>query len=198
MLVASLLLMSAAAAQSAVAPSKLVAPEIAAERVKACGFEHVRVKHDGLLDEEVVEVSGVSQVPNSKLRCAAQVSLDTITYVEFPKVVNDAYSRLYFEMGQEQGQRDARAWLQQRGLLSKLPVYQKGTLDDLAFARELENICGPKAKGAFVRRYGHVTLDFGSPAKLTVDKETFECLFNAIWASGMPFGFVGNEFYQKK
>jgi hypothetical protein len=194
----SLLFLSGAAAQSAVTPPKIASPEVAAKRVKACGFEHVRVKNDPELQEDVVEVSALSDAPQSKLHCVAQVSLDTITYVEFPKPVNDAYQRLYIEMERDHGQQEARGWLQQRGLLSKLPTYQKGRDDDLQFAREIENVCGPKAKGVFVRLDGHVTLNFGSPEKPTVDKDTAECLFNAMWASGMPFGFVGNEYYEER
>ena len=200
----ALLLLTGAAAQPAGAPPEPVPPEVAAERVRACGFDHVRVKDDRELQEDVVEVSGVSQVPEAKLRCVAQVSLDTITYVEFPQPVNQAYQRLYFQMSDAEGDtvgwvtRDARARLEERGLLGKVPHYRKGRDDNLRFARRLEDVCGPKARGAFVLFRGHLIMRPGPSEGRMIDYATFRCLFNAMAASGMPFAFVGKETYQKQ
>jgi hypothetical protein len=95
----ALLFFSGAAAQANALPAPVPA-EVAAERVRACGFEHVAVKDDDELQEEVVEV-GVSAVPESKMRCAAQVSLDTDRYVIFPEPASQAYWRLYSQMEEE-------------------------------------------------------------------------------------------------
>jgi hypothetical protein len=200
---AASLFLSAAAVQPLNVP-KSVPPEVAAERVRACGFDHVQVKDDQDLQEDVVEVSGVIDVPERKLRCVAQVSLDTVRYVIFPDPVNGAYQRLYFQMDENQGDTvgwvtgDARAWLKQRGLLDKVPHYRKGTDDSLGFAHALENVCGSKARGALVLFDRHLILRPSAPGQQMIDHATFECLFNAITASGMPFGFVGKESYEKK
>lgn len=200
----ALLLLYGAAAQPPL--PKVVPAEIAAERVKACGFDTVRVVDDRDLQEEVVEVSGVSTVPEDKMRCVVQVSLDTVRYVAFPEPANSAYWRVYTQMEREQDhgaavgwvQSDARAWLKKHGLLGKVPKYKKGKVDDLQFGRELEVVCGPQAKGTFIRFRGQVTLSLGPPDRFMVDYPTLECLLNAIAASGMPFGFVGHEYYGKR
>jgi len=71
---------------------------------------------------------------------------------------------------------------------------KKGKSDNLRFARRLETVCGPKAKGAFRSFHGHVDLWPGPAGKPPVDFSTVECLISAAAVSGMPFGFVGNEY----
>lgn len=195
------------AAQPSDIPPKIVSPQVAAERVKTCGFEHVRPKYDRELDEDVVEVSGVSKVPEVKMRCVVQVSLDTVRYVEFPEPVSKEYWRLYFQTEDARGQTvgltlersGLRQWLQQHDLLGKVPHYEKGKIGDLQFARQLEGLCGPKARGVFGLFHGHIILRIGPPARSTVvDDQTLECLINLDLASGMPMWFVGNEYYEKK
>jgi hypothetical protein len=193
---AAFLLLSAGAEEASPPTLAVAPPEVAAERVKACGFRHVRVKDDDELQEQVVEVTGVSTVPEGKMRCAVKVSLDTVRYVLFPLPASKVYWRLYTKMEDKRGaaltgwmQGEARDWLQQHGLLGRLPTYQKGKTDDLAFARQLEGLCGPKAAGAFQRFRGHVVLILPSG-----DFDTAECLISAASASGLPFGFVGNEY----
>ena len=201
-ILAALLFLSGAAAQASALPAP-VPPEVAAERVRACGFDQVSVKDDDELQEEVVEVSGASAVPESKMRCAVQLSLDTDRYVIFPEPANTTYWRLYPEMEEKSPraaaagawmQDNAREWLRQRGLLAKVPKYEKGKSDNLRFARRLENVCGPKAKGMFRSFHGHVDLWPGPPGKPPVDFPTVECLISAAAVSGMPLGFVGNEY----
>lgn len=204
MLALSALLLSSAAAEASHAPLAAAA-EVAANRVRGCGFDHVGVKDDRELQEEVVFVSGVSAVPEAKMRCAVQVSLDTVRYVIFPEPAGDAYWRLYFKMEEEQDhgrtagwvQGDARAWLQKHGMVGKVPIYRKRKAGDLEFARQLEHLCGSKATGAFGLFRGHVIVQMGTPYGPAMDEPTFECLLKVIAASGMPFGFVGNEAYRK-
>ena len=133
-ILAALLFLSGVAAQANALPAPVPA-EVAAERVRACGFDQVSVKEDDELQEEVVQVSGVSAVPESKMRCAVQVSLDTIRYVIFPEPENKACWSLYSQMEEKSPraaaasawmQDNAREWLRQRGLLAKVPKYEKG------------------------------------------------------------------------
>ena len=201
-ILAALLFLSGAAAQASALPAP-VPPEVAAERVRACGFDQVSVKEDDTLQEEVVEVSGASAVPESKMRCAVQVSLDTDRYVIFPEPANAAYWRLYSQM-EEKSPRAAAAtawmqgwsrdWLRRRGLLAKVPKYEEGKSDNLRFARRLENVCGPKAKGMFRLVDRHVVLWPAPVGKAAADFSTVECLVNTAAVSGMPLGFVGNEY----
>jgi len=195
------LLFLSGAAQASALPAPAPA-EVAAERVRACGFDQVSVKEDDELQEEVVEVSGVSDVPESKVRCAVQVSLDTDRYVIFPEPANTTYWRLFPQM-EEKSPRAAAAtawmqgwsrdWLRRRGLLAKVPKYEEGKSDNLRFARRLENVCGPKAKGAFRLVKGYLVLWPAPHRKRRMDFSTVECLVNTAAVSGMPLGFVGNE-----
>jgi hypothetical protein len=203
MLVTIALLSLSAGATSAAIPLPTPVPtEVAAERVRACGFDQVSVKDDDELQEEVVEVSGVSDVPEAKMRCAVQVSLDTDRYVIFPEPANDTYWRLYSQMEEKSPRAAAatdwmqgysREWLRQRGLLAKVPKYVKGKDDNLRFARRIEAVCGPKANGAFRLLKGYLVLWPTPTEKRRMDFSTVECLVNAAAVSGMRMGFVGNE-----
>jgi hypothetical protein len=172
-------------------------PRAAAAHVRACGLRHVRVKSDPDLEEDVVEVSHVSTATDVQLRCVAQQSLAWGTYVEFPERLNQTYQKVYFEIADAAARIHARVWLDRRGLLAKLPTYVKGQTDDLTFARRLEGLCGPQARGAYVRDHGRVILKPGNPEQPAIDNGTFECLLNATTASGFPMSFVGNEYYSK-
>jgi len=188
-----------AAAVPGVGVSRLpVSREVAVERLKACGFAQVAVRDDRELQEDVLTVSHVTQASQRQLTCAAKVSLWSVTYVQFPEPLNQKYQRLYWRMAEEKDRRDARAWLQRRGLLAKLPTYAKGRTDDLTFGRKVEALCGPKAKGAFARDHGMMTIRMGTIEHPSLDDETFKCLINVSSAAGFKWGFVGNEYYEKK
>lgn len=189
-----LLLLAAGATRMFDVPRELVRPEEAVRRVKACGFEKVTVKGDATLQEDVILVSGVSSASTEKLRCVAKASLDTVYYVEFPGQLNDAYWRIYQRVSDDAGRREARAWLERRGLLARLPTYKKGVEDDLVFARRLEELCGPNAKGVFIRDHGIISMKLGTPEKPSFDDDTFVCLSYAAGASGLPVYFIGNAY----
>jgi hypothetical protein len=91
-------------------------------------------------------------------------------------------------------QYNPREWLRQRGLLAEAPKYVKGKDDNLRFAHRLENVCGPKAMGMFRLVDGHVVLWPAPVGNAAADFSTVECLINAAAVSGMPLGFVGNEY----
>src|SRR5690348_14772663 len=111
------------AAPSAIdVPKELVKPEVAAAQVAACDFKQVRPKFDSELQEDVVEVLDVTASPE-QLRCAARASLGTYYYVVFPAPLQQAYDALYWPMSREKDKADARAWLEKRGLLARLPIY---------------------------------------------------------------------------
>jgi hypothetical protein len=191
-------LLSALAAQPIDPPIVYVKPEVAVERLKACGFAQVAVRDDEELQEDALAVSGITQASEKQLRCAAEVSLSSLMYVELPEPLNQKYQQLYWRMERDKGRRDARAWLERRGLLAKLPTYVEGQTDDLVFAHKIEAICGPKAKGAFVRDHGNMTINTGTIEHPTLDDETFMCLLNVSSAAGFKLGFVGHEYYEKK
>lgn len=207
MLGITLLLMGAAAPPAGPfgVPHELVKPEVAVERVTACGFKSVRSRFDGELQEDVVEVMNVTTASAEQLRCTARASLDSVYYVVFPASIEQTYETLYWRMSRERDKADARVWLEKRGLLARLPTYDPKHSDETAFAHALEALCGPKAAGTLQPMHGMATFKDGalglpdkggiSPGKL--DEETLWCLINASAASGYPLGFIGNEAVQQ-
>jgi hypothetical protein len=180
-------------------------PEVAAARVEGCGFKRVRPKFDESLQEVVVEVLEVASASEEQLRCVAKASLQSHYYVTFPASVEQTYQALYWRMSREGDKADATAWLEKRGLLSRLPAYDPKRSDEIAFARTLEKICGPKAAGTLKPMGGMATFEEGALGTLDkgafstgkLDDETFECLMNAASASGYALGFIGNEYHEK-
>jgi hypothetical protein len=186
------LLLLDAAAQAANLPDEEFNPEAAVRRVRACGFAHVEMKVDDVLQEGVVVVSSLPEASDEQLRCAADASLATFTFVEFPQPLDERYQLLYVRVAQERYEARARAWLDRRGILAKLPVYVEGKSDRHAVERKIEELCGPKAKGQLTE--GKLFAD-DDPDALSIDEETFQCVFNAAEVSGLRMRFVGNEYY---
>ncbi len=182
-----LFLLSAAAPSAGEAALGRVWPGLAAERVRACGLSNVTLAYERKLDAYVVVVSGAQTVSDDQLSCAAKVSLDTDYTIIFPISFSQRYDKIYWPIAEEAGRHQARAWLAKRGL--KLPPHIKGA-DQLTYARKLERMCGTRAKGAFVIEDGLVTLRSGSEGNLQIDPATFDCLANALWASGLPTGIT--------
>jgi hypothetical protein len=176
-----------AAPQAGGAALGRVWPGLAAERVKACGFSSVTLAYERKLEAYVVVVSAPQATSDDQLRCAARASLDTDYTIDFPASLSQRYDQIYWPIADEAGRQQAKAWLVKRGL--KLPPYTKGT-DQLAYARKLERMCGPSAKGAFVIDDGFITLRSGSER---LDPFTFDCVANALWASGLPTGIAGRD-----
>ena len=174
-------------------PPVLVRSEIAIQKITACGFKKVDSKFDDTLQEDVIEVLDDVSISDEQLRCAALVSLSSSYYVTFPATTEKAYQPLYWSLSREQGKADAKAWLDKRGLLSRLPTYDPKQSNNSAFVRSLENLCGPKASGTLKVLNGMATFSDSALATGALDEETLWCLTNAAAASGYPLGFIGNE-----
>jgi hypothetical protein len=187
-------------------PAVLVNPRAAARRVAACGFKSVRPRFDDELQEAVVEVRKAGFASAKQLRCTAAASLDTHYYVIFPPPMYRAYERLYWRMSNERDKADARAWLDKRGLLSRLPTYEPKHSDEAVFAQRLEALCGPRAAGTLQPMHGMATFKKDALGTMEKDRftegklddETMRCLVNAAAASDFPLGFIGNEAYQQR
>jgi hypothetical protein len=173
-------------------PPEPVKPEIAAAKIADCGFSDVRPTFDETLQEDVVDVRGVSSESEEQLRCVALTSLETGYYVVFPPSVEEIYEQLYWNLSRERRKADASAWLEKRGLLARLPTYDPKRSDDTEIARAIERLCGPKAAGTLQPMEGMAT--FSEALALgDMGEETFLCLINAAEVSGYPLVFVSNE-----
>lgn len=175
-------------------------PELALERVKACGFAHVSLRQDNELQAAVIDVSGDASATDAQLRCVIEASDSSITYVVFAEPLNSRYMRFVADSEERSRQAQARASLDRRGLLARVPKYEAGETDVRAFAKSLERLCGKSASGAFGVEYGIFTI---RPAWLQSAMErysksksdAFECLVDASTVAGFKLGFVGNEAY---
>lgn len=176
-------------------PTTLIKPEAAAERVAACKIGTASPTFDKTLQEEVIEIAGVTSASEEQLRCVALVSLETYYYVVMPSPLNETYQSLYWKISKERDLVNSRRWLEEKGLLSQLPSYDPNSSDELTFVRELEAVCGTKAEGAIkpLNGFGTFNMDVVSSGRL--DNDTWWCLINGAAASGYPFGFIGNEQY---
>ena len=199
MIVTSSLLMLALSASQFIDPAAQVTAEVAVERVRECGFSNVESKYEEELQSAVIIVSGTAPATDAQLRCAAELASSTLTIIEFPHQLDAKYRQIHLTVAEARAKAYATAWLEQRGLLSKLPRYEEGKTKPLEFWKSVERLCGKAAHGAFVAKDGEVAFSqnwlMASAAGSKNREEAFYCLMNAASVSGIKFGFVGNEAY---
>ncbi len=168
-------------------------PQAAAERITECGAGAVDIRYDDLLQSYILTVRDAKV---AQLRCidgAAgyhDVELEPALQEEFDAIRSARYSADFPD--------PAVAWLSSRGLLEKVPKFQAGITDEADFARKLETVCGPAAKGALQSEYGPHVLNPEWVQKLlqpprAEDEAAIPCLFAAAYVAGFALGFIGNE-----
>lgn len=172
-----------------------ITPQIAAERIARCGLGQVTISYEEVLQSEVLTAAGATSVTDEQLACADEAA--SYYHLELPPAVQPRYDAIRNARLSARVLREARAWLAERGLLERVPSYQAGVTDDGAFTLALEELCGPRAKGAFQSEYGFHAISadwaqrnfepFGEGA------EVVGCLMNAALVAGFEFGFIGNE-----
>jgi hypothetical protein len=195
---ASILIVLAAPAASPFDIFERITVQEAAKRVSQCGLGPVTTRHDGELDEDVLIATSAQSATDEQLSCADKAA--SYYTVELPPNVQPRYDAICKARLSVAFREEARAWLSARGLLGLLPRYQEGVTDDAAFTREIESLCGPRAKGAFESKFGFHALspdwverEMDPPGK---GEAVFGCLMNATTAAGFQLGFIGNEYYQ--
>ena len=174
-----------------------ISPEMAIERAKQCGLGPATVRYEDELQSDILTVANATGASDRKLAC-----LDKATgwgiFVELPSDVQRRFDAIKEARASAMMLGEAREWLLARGLLSKVPIYVPGRTDEAAFTGEVEQLCGPRAKGAFQSKYGFHALSpdwmtsLGMPLK-PEDQEAFGCLTNVMAVAGFKVGFIGNE-----
>ena len=176
-----------------------ITPQEAAKRLGQCGLGPVTTRYEALLDEDVLIATTVKSPTDEQLRCADKaVSFYTL---KLPPNVQPHYEAMREARLTRLFEAQARAWLSARGLLSKVPKYQKGVTDDAAFTRQIETLCGPGATGAFQSKFGFHVLspDWAKREFYLPDRsggEVLMCLMHVTTVAGFEFGFIGNEYYR--
>jgi hypothetical protein len=199
MIVATFLLLIAQPSPPPVAVTERVSPQVAAERVRACGAGRVTVRDERELQEEVLVAPETGTATKEQLICidqAAGFGYD----VELSPAVQPQFNAIREARASAIFAAEARQWLSAHKLLDRLPKYEPGVTSDAAFTRDVESLCGPQAKGAFQSKYGFHALD---PEWVTRQSPKFDpdgvftCLLNVTSAAGYNLVFIGNEAFGK-
>ena len=176
-------------------------------RVARCGvlIARVTIRDDRDLQEDVIAIAPGPSLTDAQFTCVARVSLEAATYVTFDESDQQRrYNTIYRPIEDGRGVSLARAWLNQRGLLDKLPRYDPPSQTLAAYGRELETFCGIP-RGTVLTSVGG-GLSIRNDLLLPVTRKAFrgemtdgqfECLLNASTASNLHehrarFGFIGN------
>jgi hypothetical protein len=170
-----------------------ITPQVAAQRVAACGVGAVTVRSDAELDADVLVVAGSAPLSDPQLGCIDKaasfydVALSPSAQPRFD-AIREARSAALMAS-------DARKWLKAHDLLNQLPRYEPGVTDDAEFGRKVEKLC--RADGALQSRYGPHALSPEWTMQRSTDARAQDgplaCLLNVSSATGFKMGFVGNE-----
>jgi hypothetical protein len=174
-----------------------ITPEAAAERVSQCGLGPVTIRYDDLLQSEILTAASAASASDEQLVCADKAV--SFYDLELPPAVQSRYDSIREARLSVYFLAEARAWLSARGLLDRVPKYEPGVTDEAAFTRQVEELCGPRAKGAFRLEYGFHAISpaWAQPNLLPIEEgsEVFACLTNVTTVAGFEVGFIGNEAY---
>jgi hypothetical protein len=188
------------ALQSADLPFERITPQEAAQRVSACGLGPVTIRYDEELQEDILTARSIKTATDEQLACADKAA--SYYDLELPATLQPHFASIRDARWSAFFQEQARSWLDARGLLNRIPKYQPGVTDEAAFTRNIESLCGQRAKGAFQSKYGYhaVDPDWALRKLRPIDPkdETFTCLMNAMTVAGYRIGFIGNEYVPKK
>jgi hypothetical protein len=190
MLVAFLSLALAAQALAPDAIPRPATPQVVLARVAACGVKRrdARIRVDDTLQEAVVDVRPVAAPTDAQLACLAHVSAETLWFLVFDAPTQARFEPLYSRASEGQSLTSARAWVAAHGLAARIPSYRKGRDDPTTIIATIEKLCQARA-GSFRIDAGMMTAE----SMESVSGEQFICAFNVATATGLPFGFVGNE-----
>jgi hypothetical protein len=173
--------------------------EETARRVAACGFpaRSLTVRDDPLLEEDVVIVRATGPArDDSRLACVARASLATSVTVEFePDRIQRRYLRSYSAATDARDLAEARAWLAGRGLLDRLPAWDRRRGSLAAAGGAIERLCALPPGSRLIVRSGTLTVRTDVIESGRLSSDDFLCLTGAARAAGLPFGFIGNEAY---
>jgi hypothetical protein len=190
-------LLALAAPASTFPTVERITAEEAAKRVSRCGLGPVTTHYERDLQEDVLVASSAQSVTDDQLACAYNV-VRFYYELELPPNFQPRFDAMLDAKGEVWMKAQAHNWLSARGLLDRVPKYEEGVTDDGAFTRQVEALCGPRAKGAFQSKYGFHALSpewirqLGLPPKRKAT-ETLSCLTNATEVAGFKVAIIGNE-----
>jgi hypothetical protein len=169
--------------------------EVAAQ-AKQCGTQPAEVVYESDLQEEVVRFPADAVFTSQQIACLAKVKFATGYEIEVPQVFLAALYREEEALSRPWSKDLARHWLTENGLIEGLPQIDPASRDDTAYAKRLEEHCGPDAKGALSSGYGPHAVD----PDLVLRFRDFErsgrvlmCLIDSATLADFDLGLIGNE-----
>jgi hypothetical protein len=178
-----------------------ITPEMAVERAAKCGLGPATIRYEDELQSDILSIPNAASATEGQLSC-----LDSATgfgiFVELPASLQPRFDAIREARASAMMKVEASEWLSKRGLLDRVPKYVSGTTDDAAFTQAVEQLCGPKTKGAFQSQYGSHALSpewmksLGFPLK-EADMEAMSCLLNVTAVAGYGVAIIGNEAYRR-
>jgi len=196
-MVAALLLAMPAAAQEALDPA------VATAALTDCGIAPQRIEASKEHAERRLPlvVNGNGAVDETVLECVARfetMNIDTVFVVFEDRKTASRYSSITAPMTPLTSPRSARAWLAERGLLDRLPLYHPTRDTTASYAERIETLCAITPSGLLIGADGYITFDFERIKTNPPDEEQFSCIVNAVAASNLGqfsifLGFVEDE-----
>ncbi|MGB3847955.1 MAG: hypothetical protein WA940_18940 [Sphingopyxis sp.] len=173
-------------------------PELASRNIVQCGAEAVEIRYDNLDNSD-----GFSPSPILVVHGATEEQLPCIDRavgfydVELPPELQKGFDAIRLAQYMAAYRARAAAALAARGLLDKVPKFRAGETDAIAFARQLEAICGPAAAGALQSSYGPHVLSPEWVSRLTLpsgpEDDAISCLMAAASTADFELNLIGNE-----
>jgi hypothetical protein len=168
-----------------------------------CGLppRAVSTRYSDDLEEDEVTIRVPSRsVSDAALGCMVQASQRTGGFLVFTDSrLARRYWRAHRAVDQAAGLATARSWLEAKGKLRSLPVFDPRRHTLIGFAHEIERFCGLE-EGSFFTLGGDRFLTVKPMAldDMLAIEDGFACATNALAASnlsehGFRFGFIGNQ-----
>jgi hypothetical protein len=180
--------------------------DVVRSRIAACGVADSRIRfvYDTDLQEDVAWIGRGPKLSYAEFNCLARVSLSNAYYLQFDDPRSEAAYRPPYQRAETVFAREfERKWLQDHGLLAKLPHFRPAKESVMAFAARLERYCGvvpgsmlTELRPNFLtlrREWVERTLSSGRSSE-----RSFGCVMHGAGLSGLEehgvqFGFIGNE-----
>ena len=126
------------------------------DRLSACGVKQISISFDEELQDDVIQI-GDTDLSDSQLRCIVHATHKTFYNVELQGPFLGSYYEIREELAWPETKARLEAFFAERPHLGPPPQRIDGESDD-DLAQRIELFCGPKAKGAFTREFGALTI----------------------------------------
>jgi hypothetical protein len=176
-----------------------ITPEEAAGCVSKCGLGAVIVERretDWGEDDEVLVAPNALEATDEQLASADRAA--AFYSLELPATLQARYDAIRAARISAELLEQSRARLAARGLLERVPPYQVGMTDEGAFTGAVEELCGPRAKGAFQSEHGfHAISPDWVRRELNPARdggEPLTCILDVTRVAGFEVHFIGNAY----